>query len=148
MPWSFTRTCVSSAPGAAALTNLWPDPSSAVETSRQHSGPPAPENILSTTVVTKPTVSAQGIVIMWESTDTGVQSWFESVRASTGSRPTNPTASGTTTTPAPTLQTAMTAPSTQNHAVVSTRRTGAGGAGLLLVVLLGFACALSGIVLF
>jgi hypothetical protein len=76
----WATVCVSSAAGPATLTNVWPASwvfanGDFVSSSIWPVSPPS-GFVQSATVITNPTVFAEGIPIMWESTDTQVQSWF------------------------------------------------------------------------
>jgi hypothetical protein len=92
--WGLSTVCVSTAPGPATLTNVWPVSwvSANLDFDTYSFWPPTLPSgiILPTTVITKPTVIAEAIPIMWESTDTLVQSWFDRVQ---GSVPTHLTTS-------------------------------------------------------
>lgn len=79
-PWSWNITCTSTAVGTATLTSVFTLPT-AHETMSNWPITPAAHDIHATVVVTSPTIIAEGVPIMWESTDTDVQSWFDSRKA-------------------------------------------------------------------
>lgn len=62
---------------------------------------PPTGDVKSTVVVTKPIVIAEGIPIMWESTDVQVQSWFDRYQATSSLSTTDPIPTISTTDPSP-----------------------------------------------
>lgn len=76
--------CASVAPGPATLTNIWSAPhgDSATDTVWPITVPTGA--VTPSAVLTKPTVMALGIPVLWESTDSEAVSWFNSYESSTG----------------------------------------------------------------
>ncbi|KAH8660309.1 hypothetical protein BX600DRAFT_467539 [Xylariales sp. PMI_506] len=116
--WLTNNLCISTAPGAATLTNVWPISwvSEAGDFASLSTWPISPPSgiVESTVVITNPTVIAEAIPVMWQSTDTQVQSWFDSHQASGSLSVTDSGGSSATASPSPT-QSATTASATSTQ---------------------------------
>ncbi|KAH8807929.1 hypothetical protein F5884DRAFT_790511 [Xylogone sp. PMI_703] len=97
----FTATfaCVSTAPSLATLTSVWSAPhgDSIGDTVWPTTVPTAA--VTPTVVLTKPTVMAIGIPIMWQSTDLEAVSWFDNFQSSSSPLTTTPVSTHSTISP-------------------------------------------------
>jgi hypothetical protein len=120
--------CVTTAQGAAALTSVWPVSWVSANGELQYSttGPIIPPSgiMQSNVVINNPTVIAAGIPIMWESTDTLVQSWFDHYQSSGSFSTTSSNPNYLTTSPPPTQSVAKSTATNIQTSRASDRGTG------------------------
>lgn len=75
--------CASVAPGPATLTNIWSGPHGDSTTDTVWPITVPTGAVTPSAVLTKPTVMALGIPVLWESTDSEVVSWFNNYESNT-----------------------------------------------------------------
>lgn len=138
--WIASTNCVSTAAGPRTLTSVWPASwvSAAEDFASVSTWPIIPPSgiIQPSVVINDPTVMAEGISIMWESTDTQIQSWFNHYGGS-GSPKTTESVPTHLTTAAPSPTQSVTTPTATN--VQSSRAWERGRGNKLYMAVLGAA---------